>query len=62
MTHALPSQSESVCSGMSCRISRNLGASSHLTEKAKVVSCEIGEKGFEVDGNASTDKLLGTRT
>jgi hypothetical protein len=47
---------------MFCRLSRKLGASSHFTEKAKVVSCDIGEKGFEVGGKASTDRLLGTGT
>ena len=40
----------------------NAAASCEATENARAVSCEIGEKGFEVDGKGRAEELLGIGT
>ena len=40
----------------------NAAATWNGTENANVVSCEIGEKGFEVDGRDRTEVSLGKGT
>ena len=54
-THIFPSsealsRAELGWSGISWITFKKVGASSNGTQNAKVVSCEIGEKGFEVEG------------
>ena len=40
----------------------NVAASFKSTENARAVSCESGEKGFEVDGKGRAEELLGIGT
>lgn len=43
-------------------MSRNAAASSEGTAKARVVSCEIGDKAFQVVGRCFTELFLGIAT
>lgn len=48
--------------GNSCIDDRKSDASSNGTEKARAVSCEIGDRGFQVEGIDCTEPLSGIKT
>jgi len=48
--------------GISWTAARNSEASLNGTEKTNVVSCEIGDRGFDVEGKTPAEQLLGIGT